>query len=291
MHPRFPVARRQLFGLRLKQKRYDDALAVAEKLLGESERQPDSFLVQVADAYQEAGRVVDGVGLFTTSMERGNWWAGTGLARLLLHAGETARADATARAVLAREPNNEAAMVTVFQIAQAQHRLDSVRPMLEAALDVQPRSVMFLNWLSIVYESAGEMPKAEGLLLRALEANPDHSGSMANLGAFYSRHDRIPDAIRLLERALRIDPENIDARINLGSAFARTGRLRKAIAEYERAVDSGVEQVVIYNSLAKANAQIGDIESAIRWLERSLELDPDQEGIPDTLNQLKAMRR
>ncbi len=288
MQPGFDVARRQSFTLRVGQQRYDEALEVAEALVNGGEDLDPRFLAQIADAYQAAGRTAEGVRVFRDSVGRGRWAHGSALARLSLANGDATTAERAARDVLARDPLNEDAMVTLFRLAQARRDLAALEPLLRAALDRNPRAVMHLNWLAIARESAGDIQEASALLQRALDSNPDHGPSMANLGAFYSRHGRGAEAIELLQRALRINPDNAEARINLGSAFAREGRLEEAIVEFRRALEDGEPRTDLFNALARAHGSLGRLSEAAEWLRRSLELDPTQAEVRRTLAQLDA---
>lgn len=288
--PDFVVAQRQLFTVRVRQERFDDALAIARDLLprgGHDER----FLARVADTYRAAERIDEGMRVFSSAVEAGTWTLGAPLARLLLEMGDPDAADAAARAVLARDPLSESAMVTVFRVARSRGRLAGIEPLLRKALDSNPRSVMHLNWLAIAVESGGDATRAKALLQRALDANPDHGGSMANLGAFYSRHDDVELAIPLLERALRIDSSNLDARINLGSALARAGRIDEAIVAFEYLAERNQGGTAVLNALARTTAQRGDLTVAERWLRRSLDTDPAQADVQASLERLLAARR
>jgi predicted AlkP superfamily phosphohydrolase/phosphomutase/tetratricopeptide (TPR) repeat protein len=288
--PNFVVAQRQFFTLRMRQERIDDALAIARDLLprgGHDER----FLARVAEAYRAAGRIDEGLRVFSSAVEAGAWTLGAPLARLLLESGNPDAADAAARAVLARDPRSESAMVTVFRVARSRGRLAGIEPLLREALDLNPRSVMHLNWLAIAVESRGDASRAEALLQRALDANPDHGGSMANLGAFYSRRGDGDLAIALLERALRIDPSNLDARINVGSALARAGRIDEAIVEFEYLAERDQGGTAVLNALARATAQRGELAAAQRWLRRSLETDPAQDDVRASLERMLDARR
>jgi tetratricopeptide (TPR) repeat protein len=290
IEPGYKVAVQQLFGVRMAQKRYDEAIEIGESALDDIDPENVSLTGRVANAYLRAGRLEEGVGSFKRRIENGQWHLGASLSRLLSDAGDLDSADRVARAVLAKDPNNPEAMAIAFRVAQVRGELTDLAPMLHEAIEHNPRSVMHLNWLAISYESVGDMDRAETLLLRALDANPDHGGSMANLGAFYGRHGRQGDAISLLERALRIDPGNVDARVNLGSAFARSGRFLEAAAEFELAFEHGRETTEMCNAAAAARAQGGDLGAAAEWIRRSLDLDPDQPKIRRTLAQIEARK-
>jgi predicted AlkP superfamily phosphohydrolase/phosphomutase/Tfp pilus assembly protein PilF len=286
--PGFRTARHQLFDLRMRQGRHDEAIAIAERLMAGEEVGHVAFLSRVAKAYQAAGRAPEGIERFRQAVAAGRWQLGVPLSRLLLERGDRAGAERAARAVLEADPMNEAAMATLMTIARATGRTAELQPLLDSALEVNPRSVMHLNWLAIVFEARGDVPNAERLLRQALESDPDHGGSMANLGAFYARHGRAEEAIPLLDRALRIDPGNLEARVNLGTAFGSSGQLDRAIEQFERVVEGGHESTDVYNALARAYGEQGNLPVAADWLRRSLALNPGQPAIRQLLTRIEA---
>jgi tetratricopeptide (TPR) repeat protein len=178
-------------------------------------------------------------------------------------------------------------MATLVEVARANGDPGAVQPLLEAALEVNPRSVMHLNWLAVVQEGDGEGASAERNLLRAMEIDPDHGPTLANLGSLYGRHGRAAEAVPLLERALHLEPDNLEARVNLGTAMARMGRKDEAIAEFEEAYDRGLRIPQICNTLARAYGESGDLDNAAQWLRRSLEINPDQPMIQQFLQSLE----
>ena len=284
--PQFRPARQQLFDLRARQKRREEAIAIGNDLITTEDPGQPRFLTRLANLYADANRMAEGITRFSKEVEAGRWQFGAPLATLLLRAGRQDEAARSARAVIRRAPLNEPAMAILFQVAQTRGRFEDAEPLLEEALKLNERSVMHLNWMAIVQESRGDVSTAESLLVRALEANPDHGGSAANLGAFYGRHERASEALPLLERALRIDPGNQEAYVNLGSAYARLGRMDDAIEQFRGAVASGVESTDVFNALAKAHGQKGELELAAEWLRRSLELNPQQPRIRQLLTQV-----
>jgi len=280
-------ARRHLFSLREQQGRLDEAIAVAQRLIAEGEDRDAQFLGRVARAYESAGRIDEGIGFFRDAMLGGSWQLGAPLSSLLLSEGDLGGAEREARAVLDRDPLNEVAMAALVQVSRETGNPGGVRPLLEAALQVNPRSVMHLNWLAVALEASGDGPTAEARLRDALEIDPEHGATLANLGSLYGRHDRLAEAVPLLERALRVEPDNLEARVNLGTALARMGRRDEAMSELEEAYDRGLRVPAICNALARSYGEKGDIVSAEAWLRRSLEIDPDQPMIRQFLESLE----
>jgi predicted AlkP superfamily phosphohydrolase/phosphomutase/tetratricopeptide (TPR) repeat protein len=280
-------ARRHLFSLREQQGRLDEAIDVASQLIADGETRDSQFLGRVAGAYEGAGRIEEGIRFFRAASQQGLWELRAPLSRLLLTMDDLAGAEREAHAVLDQDPVNEVAMATLVGVARTTGNPGSVQPLLEAALAVNPRSVMHLNWLAVVLEGNGEGAAAEDALVHAMEIDPDHGATLANLGSLYGRHGRAAEAVPLLERALQVEPDNLEARVNLGTALARLDRKAEAMAELEEAYDRGLRIPAICNTLARTYGESGDLDSAAQWLRRSLEIDPNQPMIQQFLQSLE----
>ncbi|HKY31538.1 MAG TPA: alkaline phosphatase family protein [Candidatus Polarisedimenticolia bacterium] len=290
MAPSSRTALAQMFELRLRQGRHDEAIAAARRLLAVCP--PDEpgtrLLARISEAFLLAGRGEEGVALMQEEREKGRWRAGGAEARLRLEAKQADRARTLARETLARDPLDESAMAALVQAARLDGGVASLRPELEAALARRPESVMHLNWLSLAAMEAGDLDGAEELLERALDVHPDHGGTMANLGALHLRRQRADRAVPLLARAVELNPRNVECRVNLGTAWAIRGRYAEAIREFAAVERAGHRLPAVRNALARAFLESGDRPSARRWLEASLELDPSQEPARRLLAGLEA---
>jgi len=212
LDPDYPRAHKLLFNLLYRQKRFDEAVEVSRSLIDGADAGDSRFVTRVARATRQADRLDEGIREYRGRFDRGESRLGALLCRLLFEAGDHGAAETVARAVLANEPLNGAAMDTAFNVAMRQGRPGNVEPLLEAALEVNGRSVAHLNYLAFVRESGGDVSGAERLLLDALDVDPEHGASLVNLGRIYARHGRPDEAIPLLRRAIDGNPGNADAR-------------------------------------------------------------------------------
>lgn len=276
LKPSFVPLRRHLFTLREQQGRLDEAIEVAVRLVVDGEYKDSQFLSRLAMAYAGAGRTADGIEFFRSGLQQGRWELGAPLSHLLMVSGDLPGAEREARAVLEKDPLDEGAMATLVSLGPATGNPGLARPLLEAALAENPRSVAHLNWMAVVHASAGDARGAEDLLLRAMEIDPENPATITNLGSLYGRSRRAAEAVPLLQKAVRFDPDNLQARVNLGTALGQLGRTEESLAELEEAVERGFRNAAICNLLAGAYGQRGDHATAAKWLRRSLEIDPNQ---------------
>lgn len=286
--PRYPLARQQLFELRTRQKRFDDAIEVAEMLMSEVEDLSPRFLIDVAVAYRDSGGRERGISFLTSGVSSGRWRMGIPLARLHWESGNPKAAEGAAREVLSHDTLNDAAMATLFLVAQADGSEMRLEPLIAKALEVNGRSVMHLNWFAVVQETRGDAHGAERSLRAALEASPDHPVTQANLGGLLLRSGRLSEALAFLERAVRQSPSNVEAGMNLGSTLARSGRLDDAIAQFKGMAAAGLGEPTVSNALAKAYLIKKDTHEAARWLRRSIVRNPSQTSIRSLLVSLEA---
>lgn len=274
--PRFAPALHELFNLRMRQRRFAEAISSADGLLARVDARSDLFLSKVARAYREAGRSGEGIARFEGEVSRGRWLMGVPLSRLLFDEGRTQEARRAARRVLDHDPLSEGAMAILFQVERSAGNMTSLEQPLREALTRNPRSVIHLNWLSVLLQEKREFEEAESLLLRSLAVDPDHVETAANLGALYIRRGSPAGAEPLLRRALRLSPANVEAKTNLGTCLAMQKRYDEAIAQFEALVAMGRHETDLYNALGKAYGLKGDSQSAAYWLQRSLDQTPDQ---------------
>jgi predicted AlkP superfamily phosphohydrolase/phosphomutase/Flp pilus assembly protein TadD len=287
LKPSFVPLRRHLFTLREQQGRLDEAIEVAVRLIVDGETKDSQFLTRVARAYDGAGRTSDGIRFFRSAVQQGRWELGAPLSHLLMVSGDLPGAELEARTVLERDPLDEGAMATLVGIGPATGNPELARPVLEAAIAANPRSVAHLNWMAVVHASTGDPRGAEDLLLRAMEVDPDHAATNTNLGSLYGRSGRAAEAVPLLQKAVRLDPNNLQARVNLGMALGQLGRTDESLAELEEAVERGFRNAAICNLLAGTYGQRGDHATAAKWLRLSLEIDPNQPMTRQLLEQIE----
>jgi predicted AlkP superfamily phosphohydrolase/phosphomutase/tetratricopeptide (TPR) repeat protein len=274
--PGAPQARLLLFDLRMRQRRFDEAITVGETLLaGDPDIPGDLFLARLAAAWREAGKLDEGIRRFEGEIRRGRWKTGSALARLLREAGRPREAEEAASAVLSRDPLDESAMAVLVHLRQdaaaasgsggASRPLAPLEPALDRALRLNPRSIMHLNWMALVRMEAGDAEAASALLESALDVNPDHPATMANLGAVHLRERRPDLALPVLVRAVELNPASIEARVNLGTAWAQQRRYPEAIREFETAWKAGYRRPSVALALARAWGEMGHADAARHW--------------------------
>jgi len=79
--------------------------------------------------------------------------------------------------------------------------------------------------------AAGDLKRAKGYFLQALEEDPDHFESHFDLAILLHREGRLEDAVKAYAYALSLKPEHLDTHFNLGLAYVGLGDVEAAKAE------------------------------------------------------------
>lgn len=133
----------------------------------------------------------------------------------------------------------------------------------------------------IARERAGDWPRAEADLLRALELAPEQPYVLNYLGYTWAEQGRNLDRAKaMLLRATELRPQDGNIADSLGWVLYRLGDLKGAVTWLEKAVELEPRSSVINDHLGDAYWAAGrQSEGGFQW-RRSLALDPEPEAAP-----------
>jgi tetratricopeptide (TPR) repeat protein len=134
---------------------------------------------------------------------------------------------------------------------------------------------------AIARERAGDWPRAEADLLRALELSPDQPYVLNYLGYTWADQGRnLARAKAMLLRATELRPQDGNIADSLGWALFRLGDARGAVTWLEKAVELEPRSSVINDHLGDAYWATGrQREAHFQW-RRALNLDPEPQDGP-----------
>ena len=129
--------------------------------------------------------------------------------------------------------------------------------------------------------------KAEALLLKAVEANPESVKAHFNLGLLYVQEKKYQEAIDQYKRVSELDPEHTDAFFNLGYLYAMSKDYGDAEKMYERVVElkPAYQDEALFN-LAMVQKLLGKKDACIANLKKALEINPKNERVRKYLKKL-----
>ncbi len=123
--------------------------------------------------------------------------------------------------------------------------------------------------------SAGELPRAEFIYRRLLEAAPQAVEPWHEMGLLQLQAKRPEVAVDCLQRAIALDPGTAAYHGNLGAAFRMLKRPAEAIASFERAFQLSSPTAELYNNLALARKDAGQADAALAAFDEALRIRPN----------------
>ncbi len=96
----------------------------------------------------------------------------------------------------------------------------------------------------------------------------DQATALLNRGLF-------ADSEPYFREVLRINPEHIGSLNNLGTALWRMGRLREAEECYQQAITIGSDDFAILNNLGNISWDQGRLDQALAWYRQAIAIQPD----------------
>ncbi len=136
--------------------------------------------------------------------------------------------------------------------------------------------------------SKTEPAKAEALLSKAVEVNPESVKAHFNLGLLYVQEKKYEEAIHQYRRVSELDPEHTDAFFNLGYLYAVSKNYGDAEKMYERVVELKPDYLdeALFN-LAMVQRLLGKKDACIANLKKALEINPQNERVRKYLKKFK----
>lgn len=135
-----------------------------------------------------------------------------------------------------------------------------------------------------------DLKKAEGLLLKVVEAEPEFAEAHYNLGVTYSTMDRYMDAVEHIEKARAIAPGELSHTVALAQAYAVTEQYTKAQNLLEEVIARQPANLTAKNNLAVLALKSGDDEKAMEYVRDVLREDNENVGALNSLGLIYVKR-
>jgi tetratricopeptide (TPR) repeat protein len=140
----------------------------------------------------------------------------------------------------------------------------------------------------VALEQAGDWPRAEQDLKKALALKPDEPDILNYLGySWIDRGEQVQQGKAMIEKALATKPDSGAIVDSLGWAYYRLGDYDQSVQQLERATELDPADAEINNHLGDAYWRVGRrIEAAFQW-RRVLTLQPDSKLKAEVESKLK----
>lgn len=196
--------------------------------------------------------------------------------------GKWEEAQAIGEGILARDPDNEDALVTMGDLYRTRENYEAALPYYERAIAAKgelDESEWFLLFSrAICLERLGRWEQAEADFLRVLDIRPNEPDVLNYLGySWVDRGMRFEEAREMIERAVEQQPNNGFIVDSLGWAQYKMGEYEEAVKTLERAVSLEPGDPTLNDHLGDAYWKTGrEREARFQW-QHALSLDPEPE--------------
>ena len=158
---------------------------------------------------------------------------------------------------------------------QKKDNLDVAQELYNQILKIDPNHVGSLINLGSVLKVLGEVQKAKICYEKAIEISPNDENAHYNFGIILRSLGRNQEAIRSFNKVIVINPNLPDPHNSLGSIFKNLKEYEKAKICYEKAIKMDPNYENAHNNLGVILEILGEHENAKTCYEKTIELNPN----------------
>lgn len=147
-------------------------------------------------------------------------------------------------------------------------------PLLQRAMDLNPRQVDAAIAAAGLWEQKGELEKAETVIRKALQLIPTHTNALSRLGSILLTKGDVKGAEEHLKAALKGDPFDGPTHRTLGVLYDQAGRLEEALREYQEALRSNNRLADVHHAIGIIYTKQGKFDQAEVQTKEALRIDP-----------------
>jgi tetratricopeptide (TPR) repeat protein len=202
---------------------------------------------KAAEAYYLAGLIEEkqqewqkafGNFLRTVELDPANHAARVKLGRLYLFGGETAKAEESATAVLAKSPDDPAALALKAAVLARKGDADAAMKIASGVIEKDAGNTDAVSLLAGLKTSRGDTTGAEQVLLQGIGASPKDAELRLALISLYAAGNKLDLAEQQYTEMIRNDPASLDYRVGLARLQVASGDLTKAESTLRQAVEA-----------------------------------------------------
>nr|WP_321466867.1 tetratricopeptide repeat protein [uncultured Desulfobulbus sp.] len=264
-----------------KQKQYDRAIGIIEKLLTRENLSEARYFLAILQVQQgRLGKALKQIRLIPPSAPE---YADAFFLqiRILREQDRLDEAqDLLERQISSGTLHNAELYIMLAALHQMEGRDDLSKKVLLQGIEAFPNDENLLYEYGLMLESDGDHEAALAIMQKIIELKPDHAAALNFVG--YSWADtkvNLDQALDYIRRAIELKPENGYIHDSLGWVYYRLGKLDQAIKELETAVKLSPEDAAILDHLGDAYLEGGRIRDALRAYKKALKLSKDDEQL------------
>ena len=160
---------------------------------------------------------------------------------------------------------------------------DEAHAHFDRALDLEPDHSGSLFAKAERFKQRGDLDEAETYLLRIIANVPEEVPTNRLLGEIYLEKEQYDEAIVRFEHILNQVENDIEGRVALGIALTRSGRPEDGIAQFRQAIGHDSSHAPAHYNYGLALTRAGETATAIEAFERTIELQSVHVGAHEQL--------
>ncbi|MBW1699340.1 MAG: tetratricopeptide repeat protein [Deltaproteobacteria bacterium] len=121
-------------------------------------------------------------------------------------------------------------------------------------------------------EEAGEIDAAINEVKKAMEADPESSKPIRELGKMYLKNNNLEEAERWLNKAAKMNELDVIAFHNLGELYLKRNDINKAARFYDKAMTISPRHVSRGINFGKVLVKKGEVQKALRIFDKAINL-------------------
>lgn len=240
LNPGFSQARVFSALVLLQQRRADDAMAEAKKVIEKDEKNPVAWNV-LASAYVAKGQMDDASRAFSRAIEIQPNYVDAHLKKgmLNLNLGRMQDAENELKTVVRIAPDVLNSRIMLFTHYMRQKHYDRAMQLMKDGL--KGTSADALMYTGMAAAAFAQQKDADGLrfLQKAKELNPLFPASYMNMASYYLRQNQPDKAHAEYQALLAQDPKNVNAMLSIAALAEQQKKDAEARSYYTRAKDTG----------------------------------------------------
>lgn len=276
-----PVAGVIIASTYLKEKEYEAALTVAQKIQKNTPNVPEGYTL-AGIAYAGLGNQQQTKASFEKALEirSGDPEASHNLAAIYLAQGDSDKIRSIFKAVLDHNPDH---LQTTISLAELEYKLNQPEKaalLLESAIAKHPNALEPRLDLAQLYLGRNKGVKALALLEEAMRQFPDRPDLMQLAAVAQLKNGAPTEAVALLEAAIKLSPDSSTLYYNMALAYEQLKQNAKSMTEIDKALKLEPNHVSSKFVKARLMASSGQLEEAKKLLG---ELEASNPNIPEIL--------
>lgn len=159
------------------------------------------------------------------------------------------------------QPDREAIRFMRGAMYEKMKKYDQAEAEFRKVIEGNPRAAGALNYLGYMLADRDiRLEEARGLIVKALEIDPDNGAYLDSLGWVCYRLNRLEEAEGHLRRALEKTPGDPTVHDHLGDVYVKQGKLKEAIAQWQHSLRE-------WESSSKADVDSTEVAKVAKKLE------------------------